>query len=73
MFLSWWMIGVMGLVWAVSLVVHGNISFRTGGEAVIIGLKNAGYIEFDKNGDIVGPLYSIEESDSDDDDDDRVQ
>lgn len=54
MFLDWWMIAIMTLVWFFSIINHGRVSFRTGAEALMAGLHEEGYIEFDKDGEIIG-------------------
>lgn len=54
MFLEWWMIGLMAAAWLYSVINHGQISFRNGAEAVVVGLHEEGYIKFDDNGEIIG-------------------
>lgn len=54
MFLSWWMLTILGLFWFVSIAVHGRISFETGATAVIAKLDDAGYIKLNSKGDIIG-------------------
>lgn len=54
MFLSWWMLTILGLFWFVSITVHGRISFETGATAVITKLDDAGYIKLNDDGNIIG-------------------
>jgi len=54
MFLSWWMLTIMGLFWFVSISVYGRVSFQTGATAVVAGLAEAGYIKLKEEGEIIG-------------------
>lgn len=55
MFLEWWMIGILGVMWGVSLVSYGNKSFYTGATRTIESLLEGGYIKItDPDGDIIG-------------------
>lgn len=52
MFLTWWMISILGVAWFVSLWHHGYTSFKSGFVTAITTLEDEGYIEIDENGDI---------------------
>ena len=55
MFLSWWMIAILGVVWLVSLLSYGSRSFYEGAISVMNGLKEEGYIKIkDDDGEIIG-------------------
>jgi hypothetical protein len=55
MFLSWWMIGIIGVFWIVSMVSYGSRSFYEGATSVMNGLQDEGYIKIRENdGEIIG-------------------
>ena len=54
MFLEWWMIGILALFWAVSVISHGRISFESGATAVVANLQEQGYIKITKDAEIIG-------------------
>ena len=55
MFLSWWMIAILGVFWLISLLSYGSRSFYEGAISVMNGLKEEGYIKIkDDDGEIIG-------------------
>jgi len=58
MFLEWWMIGVLLVVWIVSMVNHGHTSYNSGtesgAEAILEALDEGGFIRITEEGDIIG-------------------
>jgi hypothetical protein len=55
MFLEWWMIGIIGVFWIVSMLSYGSRSFYEGAVSVVSGLQDEGYIKIRENdGEIIG-------------------
>jgi hypothetical protein len=58
MFLEWWMLGILLVVWLISMINHGHRSYTSGteygAEALIVALDEGGYIRVTDNGDIIG-------------------
>ena len=58
MFLEWWMVGILFVVWFVSMINHGHRSYasgtESGAEAAIEALDEGGYIRITDEGDIIG-------------------
>ena len=58
MFLEWWMIGILALIWIISMISHGRTSYESGTlsgvEAMLASLDEQGYIRITDQGDIIG-------------------
>jgi len=54
MYLSWWMIGLLAVVWIFSVISYGRTSFVAGCTGTIDALEDNGYIKVKKSGDIIG-------------------
>lgn len=54
MHFEWWMIGLLGVFWVMSMIGHGHKSFQSGCTNTIAVLEENGYIKVSESGDIIG-------------------